>query len=174
MNISEFRTYIKSNYKRTSSFVTGTALAISDAITILLAVGMGFFLVNLVDHSLINFRSFITYWSYIPLIMLVFYAAKLYPGIMLAPSQEIKNIGICLFFCFAGIAFSITIESEDRVAMDQMNHTLQILIDLVNASRKQHSDGIAEQLAKPPPIQTHRQHPARRQYPPLGTCPRPM
>lgn len=52
--------------------------------------------------------------------------------------------------------FYVNPSSEDRVAMDQMNHTLQILIDLVNASRKQHSDGIAEQLAKLGGLDVHK------------------
>jgi hypothetical protein len=52
--------------------------------------------------------------------------------------------------------FYVNPSSEDRVAMDQMNHTLQILIDLVNASRKNHGDGIAEQLAKLGGLDVHK------------------
>lgn len=88
-----------------------------DAIGIMLCFGGGFFLVNAVDHSLINFKSFVTYAIYLPLILTVFYAAGLYPGIMLAPAEEVKRFSISSFFSFVGIALSITIETDDKWAI---------------------------------------------------------
>lgn len=117
MSNTEFTEYAKSRCKRTSSFFTALTLMAVDAIAIMLSVGTSFFIINAIDHSLINFRSFYSYGIYLPLILIVFHAAKLYPGIMMAPAQEIKNIGICLFFCMLGIAFSIMIDDDHHDAI---------------------------------------------------------
>lgn len=114
MSILEFEPFFKKQYKRTSSFVSGIALMFVDAIILMLCIGTGFFIINAVDHSLINFRSFVTYSIYLPAILFVFYAANLYPGIMMAPEEEVKRFTICTFFCFMGISMSIAVESDDR------------------------------------------------------------
>ncbi len=89
-----------------------------DAITLLLCIGIGFFIVNFVNHSFINFRSFVEYYVYIPVILVVFYAADLYPGIMSSPAEDVKRLCICTFFGFCGIAMSIFVEdADDKVAI---------------------------------------------------------
>ncbi len=110
----EFEKYFHANFKRTSSLFSGLILMIIDALIILLCIGIGFFIVNLINHSLINFRSFVTYWIYLPAILVVFYAASLYPGILIAPQEEIKRFSLCTFFAFLGIAISINVETDDR------------------------------------------------------------
>jgi Undecaprenyl-phosphate galactose phosphotransferase WbaP len=82
----------------------------------MLSLGISFFVINAVNHSAINFRSFITYWVYLPAFLMVFYVAKLYPGIMLQPADEVHRCTVCSFFCFAGIALSIVVETDERVA----------------------------------------------------------
>ncbi|MBO5607361.1 MAG: undecaprenyl-phosphate galactose phosphotransferase WbaP [Treponema sp.] len=114
MSVSEYASYFKSHYKRTSSFVSGTALMIVDAAMIMLSIGAGFFVINLVNNDWINFRSFITYSIYLPVILIVFYAASLYPGILLAPQEEVKRFSLCSFFSFLGIAVSINVEGSDQ------------------------------------------------------------
>ncbi len=87
---------------------------IIDAAIVLLCIGIGFFIVNLINNSWINFRSFVTYSVYLPAILAVFYAANLYPGILIAPQEEIKRFSLCTFFAFLGIAISINVETQDR------------------------------------------------------------
>ena len=77
MNLENYQTWFKSRYKSTSSFFVGIALFITDFIIIMLSIGLGFFIVNLVDRNLITFRSFINYWVYVPFFFIAFYIAKL-------------------------------------------------------------------------------------------------
>ncbi len=117
-DIKEFEKYYSSHFRRTSSFLSGLIIMFFDALTLLFCIGIGFFLVNLIDHTFINFRSFTGYYVYIPVILVVFYAADLYPGIMTSPAEDVKRLSICTFFCFCGIAMSIFVEdAEDKVAI---------------------------------------------------------
>ncbi len=113
MDSEEYKKYFKSHYWRTSSFTTGLALAVSDSLFLLLSIGAAFFIINLLNHSWINFRSFVNYWVYIPPAIAVYYAAGLYPGILLPPAEEVRKFCLCTFFICAGIAMSITVEEAD-------------------------------------------------------------
>ncbi|WP_296331570.1 undecaprenyl-phosphate galactose phosphotransferase WbaP [uncultured Treponema sp.] len=113
MTNEEYKKFFKKNFWRTSSFTSGTAFMIVDAIVVMLCIGISFFIINFINHSWINFRSFITYWVYLPPMMAVFYAAGLYPGLVYPPADEVKKFGICSFFVFVGIALSITVEEAD-------------------------------------------------------------
>ena len=114
MTEAEFEQDFCYHFKRTTSFFSGLALAFVDAAIILLCIGVGFFIVNAIDPPAINFRSFIEYSLYLPPILIVFYAANLYPGILIAPQQEVKRFSLCTFFAFIGIAMSINIETRYR------------------------------------------------------------
>lgn len=114
MKEEEFKKYFKSQYKSTSSFFSGLSMMVLDSFVLLLSIGVGFFIVNLIKPSWINFRSFVTYSKYIPLFLAVFYAASLYPGILLAPQEEIKRFSMCTFFGLMGIAVSINMEARER------------------------------------------------------------
>ena len=114
MTVFDFKTNFKSHYKGTSSFVSGFALMFVDAFILMFCIGTTFFEINSINHLWINLRSFITYSIYLPAILFVFYAANLYPGIMLAPEEEVKRFCICTFFSFMGIALSIAVESDNR------------------------------------------------------------
>lgn len=85
-----------------------------DALAIMLSIGIGFFIVNLCSPPSINFKSFVNYAIYLPLILIVFYAAGLYPGILLAPQAEVKRFSLCIFFSFVGIASSINVEEAEK------------------------------------------------------------
>ena len=117
MTIEEFKTCFPQKYPRTSSFTSGISLMFIDCFSIMLCIGISFFIINAIDHSFINFRSFVTYSIYLPLILLVFYAANLYPGIMLNPSDEVRHLAIVSCFSLMGIALSITVESDERFAI---------------------------------------------------------
>ena len=114
MQIDEFPLWFKKRYKHTSSFWSGLMLLIVDLTTIMLCIGTSFFIINLINRSFINFRSFVTYWIYLPAFIAVFYVAKLYPGMVLAPAEEIRRFTVSSFFCFMGIAISIIFETDDR------------------------------------------------------------
>ena len=114
MTSNDFTVFFKKTYRNsTSSLFSGLMIMISDAVGLFLCVGLSFFVINLIAPSAINFRSFIYYSLYFPLMLVVFYAAGLYPGIMVSPADEIRKLTICSFFCFIGICISIVFLSKD-------------------------------------------------------------
>ncbi|MBR7064243.1 MAG: undecaprenyl-phosphate galactose phosphotransferase WbaP [Treponema sp.] len=112
MTVDEFLSCYKKNFKRTSSLISGITLMFFDAISIMICIGLAFFLVNAINPQFINFKSFVTYSVYLPLVLLVFYVASLYPGIMISPVEEIKKFTLCTFFSFFGIAVSIFLDNN--------------------------------------------------------------
>ena len=91
MTTSEFESYIKKYYHQTSSFISGLALFFVDALVLIFCIGLGFFIVNFFTPNSINFKSFINYSIYIPLILLFFGCIGLYPGIMNSPTEEVRK-----------------------------------------------------------------------------------
>ena len=124
MEIQDYPAFFKRHFKRTSSFVSGIALMFVDAVMLMLSIGAGFFIVNLIDPSCIVFRSFVRYAVYLPEILIVFYAASLYPGILLASQDEVKRFSLCSFFSFIGIAISISIRNDP----DQLSIAIALLV----------------------------------------------
>ncbi len=119
MDFSELNKYLKQKYPHTSSFRCGFSLFIVDMLVLLLCIGFGFFIINLIDTSFINFKSFIRYIGYIPFIMVLFAANGLYPGIMNSPTEDIKHYFTCTAFGFFAIILSIYIsENSDFQAID--------------------------------------------------------
>jgi Undecaprenyl-phosphate galactose phosphotransferase WbaP len=88
-------------------------MILSDLLGVMLSFGSGFFLVNLYDLSAINFKSFVTYWPYLPVFILVFQVSNLYPGISLAPSEELKHFVVSSLMGHGGIIFSRYIEDQE-------------------------------------------------------------
>ena len=105
---------IRSHYKHTSSFAMGIHLAIFDALMLMIAIGAGFFIINLIVPSMINFRSFVKYSVFLPLMFVVFYAVGLYPGILLAPEDEVRLFSLSSFFSLMGAAISMTTIKSTR------------------------------------------------------------
>lgn len=115
MTTEAYKQYFKKNFWKTSSFSSGMGLLVFDCITVMLSIGISFFIINFIDNEWINFRSFVDYWVYLPPMLIVFYAAGLYPGFVLPPADEVKKFAICCFFVFLGIAISILVEdAEDK------------------------------------------------------------
>jgi Undecaprenyl-phosphate galactose phosphotransferase WbaP len=85
-------------------------MVLADLLGAMLSFGAGFFLVNLYDMSSINFKSFVTYWPYLPLFIVVFWVARLYPGVSLAPAEELRHFCIGSLMAHGGIVISRYIE----------------------------------------------------------------
>jgi Undecaprenyl-phosphate galactose phosphotransferase WbaP len=79
----------------------------------MLSIGVGFFWVNLYDIHAINFRSFITYWPYLPAFILFFQVTNLYPGVSLAPAEEMRRFTIGSFWVHGGVIISRIIEDNE-------------------------------------------------------------
>jgi Undecaprenyl-phosphate galactose phosphotransferase WbaP len=106
MTLSEFDVWFRARYRRTSSALTTTAMVMADLLGVMLSFGAGFFFVNLYDMSSINFKSFVTYWPYLPLFIVVFQVARLYPGVSLAPAEELRHFFIASLMAHGGIIVS--------------------------------------------------------------------
>jgi Undecaprenyl-phosphate galactose phosphotransferase WbaP len=113
MSLDEFEIWYKSKHRRSSSALNNASMVIADLIGIMLSFGMGFFLVNFYDPHSINFRSFITYWPYLPVFILIFQIQGLYPGVSLAPAEELRRICIGSLMAHGGIIFSRYIEDRE-------------------------------------------------------------
>jgi Undecaprenyl-phosphate galactose phosphotransferase WbaP len=113
MTLADFDIWYRSRYRRTSSALIATALIVSDIAGVMLSFGTGFFLVNLYDMSAINFKSFVTYWPYVPVFILIFQVINLYPGIALAPAEELRSFTISSLMAHGGIIFSRYIEDME-------------------------------------------------------------
>ena len=119
MNLTEYDVWYRTRYRRTSSALTATAFVASDLFAIMLTIAWGFFWVRIygftqqaiiADYSPINAKSFITYWPYLPIFLLIFKILNLYPGISLPPSEELRRIFIGSLMAYGGIILSRYIE----------------------------------------------------------------
>jgi len=114
MTISDFDIWYRSRYRRTSSALTSTAFILSDLLAIMLSFGWGFFIVRIYgfihDYHSIIFKSFVTYWPYLPIFPLIFQFSNLYPGISLAPAEEMRRFFIGSLMAFGGIIIARLIE----------------------------------------------------------------
>jgi Undecaprenyl-phosphate galactose phosphotransferase WbaP len=118
MTLPEFDTWYRTRFRRTSSGLTTTAFAISDMLSVMLSFGWGFFWVRLFfiffpEYGGINFKSFITYWPYLPVFLLIYNLLNLYPGVSLAPAEELRRFTIGSFMAYGGIIMSRFIEKQD-------------------------------------------------------------
>jgi len=116
MTLSEFDMWYKTRFRRTSSALTATAFVFSDMLGVMLSVGWGFFWVRIyyfIFPGHINFKSFVTYWPYLPVFVIIFQILSLYPGIALAPAEELKRFSIGSFMAHGGIIMSRYIEHHD-------------------------------------------------------------
>jgi len=116
MTLTEFDVWYRTRYRRTSSALNATAFIVSDLIAILLTFAWGFFWVRIYgfifDFKSINAKSFITYWPYLPVFILIFQIHKLYPGVSLAPSEEMRRFFVGSLIAYGGIIMSRFIEHE--------------------------------------------------------------
>jgi len=116
MTLAEFDIWYRTRYRRTSSALTTTAFVFSDLLAVMLSFAWGFFWVRIygfINHySSINAKSFITYWPYLPAFIMIFQLHKLYPGVSLAPSEEMRRFFIGSLIAYGGITMSRFIEND--------------------------------------------------------------
>jgi Undecaprenyl-phosphate galactose phosphotransferase WbaP len=115
MNLSDFDIWYRTRYRRTSSALTSTAFIFSDLLAILLSFAWGFFWVRIYgfiinDGGIINAKSFIIYWPYLLVFIIVFQIHRLYPGVSLAPSEEMRRFFIGSMIAYGSILMSRIIE----------------------------------------------------------------
>jgi Undecaprenyl-phosphate galactose phosphotransferase WbaP len=127
MTLSEFDVWYRKKYKRTSSALTSTVFVLSDIMAVMLSIGWGFFWVRIYgfiyDYGSINFKSFITYWPYLPVFIVFFKIMQMYPGISLAPSEELRRFFLGSLLAYTGIIMSRYIEKN---GWDSINTALII------------------------------------------------
>ena len=116
MTLSNFDIWYRTRFHRTSSALTSTFFIFSDILAVMLSFGWGFFLVRIYgfihDYGSINFKSFVTYWPYLPAFIIVFQISNLYPGVSLAPSEEMRRFCIGSVLAYGGIIMSRLLEHE--------------------------------------------------------------
>ena len=116
MTLSEFDIWYRTRFRRTSSLLTTTSFIISDALGVMISIGWGFFWVRvyeiILNYKDINAKSFITYWPYLPVFLLIFRLLNLYPGVSLAPAEELRRFSIGSFMAYGGIIMSRYIEND--------------------------------------------------------------
>ncbi|MDR0411360.1 MAG: undecaprenyl-phosphate galactose phosphotransferase WbaP [Treponema sp.] len=113
MLLTEFETWYRKRYRRTSSALTTVAFILADLIGVMLSFGAGFFLVNAYDMQLITFRAFVTYWPYLPVFILFFQFNGLYPGVALAPAEELRHFSISSLLAHGSIILSRYVEDKE-------------------------------------------------------------
>ena len=119
MTLSEFDVWFRARFRKTSSAPVAITLLLSDLLGIMLSFGFGFIWIEaygwivLGDSGFINLRSFVTYWPYLPVFVIIFQILGLYPGISLAPSEEIRRFSIGSVMAYGGIIVSRLIESQN-------------------------------------------------------------
>ena len=117
MTLSEFDAWYKARHHRTSSALSAAAFLCSDLMAVLLSFAWGFFWIRIYgyainDSNIINAKSFITYLPYLPAFILIFQFHRLYPGIALAPSEEMRRFFIGSLIVYGGIFLSRLVQYQ--------------------------------------------------------------
>jgi Undecaprenyl-phosphate galactose phosphotransferase WbaP len=118
MTIEEFDGWFRARYRRTSSAFTVISMIVADFIGVMISFGIGFLVVKIYfiligDWGGINYKSFITYWPFPPIFVIAFWLMRLYPGIALAPAEELRGFTIASFLAHTGINVSRYIIYEE-------------------------------------------------------------
>ena len=113
MDINKFKEYLTKKFPHTSSFTSGFILFLVDICVLMFCIGLGFFIVNIFFKHDINFKSFINYSIYLPIIVIIFGCIGLYPGIMIPHTEEVKKFSAATFFSFVAIGLTVFIPNGD-------------------------------------------------------------
>ena len=124
MTLEEFDSWFKARYRRTSSALTAAVMIIADFFGVMISFGLGFFVVKIYyiligNWGGINYKSFVTYWPYLPIFVIIFWMMHLYPGVALAPAEETRGFTIASFLAHVGINVSryILYDEIDSIAV---------------------------------------------------------
>lgn len=137
MKESDYREYFTTRFKSTSSFKCGLSLFFIDIATLMLCIGIGFFIINIFFIKDINFKSFVNYSIFLPVFVLLYIVNGLYPGIMTPHAEEVKKCTLSSFFTFLIIVLVILfVEMKDiqiKKAITKESGDLQIILALLLA-----------------------------------------
>ena len=95
-----------------SKAYTMCVFILADLAAVMFCFGFGFFVVNAYDLTIIDFKSFVTYWPYLPAFIAIFAVLHLYPGLSLPPAEELRRYTIASFFAHASIILALFIEAR--------------------------------------------------------------
>jgi len=112
MTLDQYDSWYRERFGRKTGAIVVLVFMLGDLAAAMLSFGSGFFLVNLVDHHLINFKSFVDYWPFLPAFVVVFYVEHLYPGMSMAPAEELRRFFLGSLLAHAGIVLSIYVMSH--------------------------------------------------------------
>jgi len=131
MTLSEFDAWFRERFRKTSSAPTVFVFMFSDLLGVMLSFGWGFLLVEAYGwlivgcSGFIELRSFLTYWPYLPVFIIIFQVLGLYPGISLAPSEELRRFCIGSVLAYGGIVLSRFVETRE---WDEVNIAFTVCI----------------------------------------------
>jgi Undecaprenyl-phosphate galactose phosphotransferase WbaP len=117
MTLEEYDGWFRAKYRRTSSALIAAVTVVADFVGIMTSFGLGFLVVKMYyilknNWGGLNYKSFVTYWPYLPIFVLIFWVMKLYPGIALAPAEETRGFTIASFLSHGSILVSRYIQYE--------------------------------------------------------------
>jgi len=124
MTLSQFEPHFRKRFSTTSSVSTAVMMVLCDVIGILLSFGWGFIWVEaygwtvMKDPGFIDLKSFVTYWPYLPIFVVIFQTLGLYPGISLAPSEEMRRFSLGSALAYGGVVFSRLVENQSWDAVN--------------------------------------------------------
>jgi len=84
-----------------------------DIFSILFNFGTAFFIINLFRMEDIDFKSFVTYWPYLPAFLVVLYLLHMYPGVNISDQEELRRFVIASFMGHGGIILSLYIQNHE-------------------------------------------------------------
>lgn len=137
MDFMDFTSYFKSKFSSTSTFKCGFSLFLVDIFCIMLCIGMGFFVINLFFIDDINFKSFVNYFVFLPIFVILNGVNGLYPGIMIPHAEEVKKCTTSTFFTFLIITlvilYSNMTESNYAKLITKESDEIKILLAFIVA-----------------------------------------
>lgn len=98
--------------KNTEKLFMAILFLVGDVFSILSSFGIAFFIINLFRMNDINFKSFVTYWPYLPAFLVALYILHMYPGVNIAEQHELRRFAIASFLGHGGIILSLYIQSH--------------------------------------------------------------
>ncbi len=114
MILDDFDSWYRGRYGLTSSAMTTFSFILADLFAAMASFGIGFFIINLYDNHAINFRSFIQYWPYLPGFIFLFWMTHLYPGLSMAPAEEMRRFSTGSFLAHAGLILSLYVQHSNK------------------------------------------------------------
>ena len=110
---AEFVRQYRRRFAWNGATLTSSIFVLADLVAVMCCFGFGFFVVNVYNLDLVDFKSFVTYWPYCPAFIVVFAVLHLYPGLSLAPAEELRRYTLASLFGHAGIVLSLYLQNRN-------------------------------------------------------------